>query len=162
MRDRVVDGTTIDGRPRPPLELTGWGRGWRTAISVLVGVLLLLGTFWGNDDDFPFGPFRMFSTRNNPDGIVRAARVEAVDTSGRQLVVPDTATGLRRAEIEGQIPRFIQNPSLLGEVARAHDRRRPHEPSYSEVRVVERMHELRNGGPTGEYVDRVVAVWRRE
>lgn len=158
----MVDATMIGGLPGSPPALTGWGRGWRSAMAVLVGVLLLWGTLWGNDDDFPFGPFRMFSTRNNPDGIVRAARVEAVDTSGRQLVVPDAATGLRRAEIEGQIPRFVQNPSLLGEVARAHDRRRPHEPSYSEVRVVERMHQLRDGGPTGEYVDRVVAVWRRE
>ena len=129
MLDRVVGPRTIDGSPESPPALTGWGRGWRTAIAAAVGALLLLGTFRGDDDDFPFGPFRMFSTRNNPDGIVRAARVEAVDTSGRRLVVPDAATGLRRAEIEGQIPRFIQNPSLLGEVARAHGRRRPHEPS---------------------------------
>lgn len=82
-----------------------------------VGGLLLLGTFVGVDDGFPFGPMRQYSTRADPDGQARSTRVEAVDTTGRVLVVPDTATGLRRAEIEGQADRFRTDPSLLAQVS---------------------------------------------
>jgi hypothetical protein len=141
--------------------LTDAGRRARLAATAVVAVLLLLGTFVGDDDAFPFGPFRMYSTRDAPDGMVLSTRVEAVDSTGRVLVVPDTATGLRRAEIEGQVARFRSDPSLLAALSRAHDRLHPQEPSYDEVRVVERRYLLRDSRPTGEQTERVVASWRR-
>jgi hypothetical protein len=141
--------------------LTDAGRRARLAATAVIAVLLLLGTFVGDDDAFPFGPFRMYSTRDAPDGMVLSTRVEAVDSTGRVLVVPDTATGLRRAEIEGQVARFRSDPSLLAALSRAHDRLHPQEPSYDEVRVVERRYLLRDSRPTGEQTERVVASWRR-
>jgi hypothetical protein len=141
--------------------LTDAGRRARLAATGVVAVLLLLGTFVGDDDAFPFGPFRMYSTRDAPDGVVVSTRVEAVDSTGRVLVVPDTATGLRRAEIEGQVARFRRDPALLGAISRAHDRLHPREPSYDEVRVVERRYRLRDSRPTGEETEQVVASWRR-
>ena len=137
------------------------GRRARVAATAAVALLLLLGTFVGDDDAFPFGPFRMYSTRDDPDGLVVSTRVEAVDRTGRVLVVPDTATGMRRAEIEGQAARFRRDPQLLRELSRAHDRLRPDEPPYDEVRVIERRYRLRDSRPTGESTDRVVATWRR-
>lgn len=128
---------------------------------MVLGVLLLLGTFVGQDDHFPFGPFRMYSTREDPNGLVLSTRVEAVDAAGRVLVVPDTATGLRRAEIEGQVGRFRRDPALLELLSRAHDRIRPDEPRYVEVRVVERRYRLRDSRPTGEQTEQVVAAWKR-
>ena len=133
----------------------------RTGVTLALGALLLAGTLVGQDDDFPFGPFRMYSTRDDPDGVVTAARVEAVDAQGRVLVVPDAATGLRRAEIEGQAGRLAADPSLLGEVSRAHDRLHPDEPSYEVVRVVVSETELRDSRPTGLLSEQVVASWSR-
>jgi hypothetical protein len=131
------------------------------AVTVIVFGLLLAGTAVGQDDAFPFGPFRMYATTDDPDGLVVSTRVEAVDADGHVLVVPDSATGLRRAEIEGQVGRLRAHPELLAEISRAHQRLHPHEASYDEVRVVERRYRLRDSRPTGDQTEQVVALWRR-
>ena len=141
--------------------LTPGGRRARTAATLVGGALLLTGTFFGQDDAFPFGPFRMYATRDDPDGLVVSTRVEAVDRSGRVLVVPDTATGMRRAEIEGLAGRFRREPALLADLSRAHDRLHPDEPAYDTVRVVERRYRLENSRPTGATTETVVAQWTR-
>jgi hypothetical protein len=141
--------------------LTATGRRVRLVATALVFGLLLTGTAIGQDDAFPFGPFRMYATRDDPDGLVLSTRVEAVDTTGRVLVVPDTATGLRRAEIEGQVRRFRADPGLLAQLSVAHDRLHPNEPAYDEVRVVERRYRLHDSRPTGEQTEQVVAAWHR-
>jgi hypothetical protein len=141
--------------------LTQTGRRVRLAATAVVAVLLLLGTFVGQDDAFPFGPFRMYSTRDDPDGLVVSTRVEVVDSTGRVVVVPDTATGMRRAEIEGQVGRFRSNPALLAALSRAHDRLHPHEPAYEQVRVVEKRYQLHDSRPSGVATERVVATWSR-
>ena len=140
--------------------LTAAGRRGRTAGTLLVVTLVLLGTFVGEDDDFPFGPFKMYAGREDPDGLVLSTRVEAVDSSGRLRVVDERATGLRRAEVEGQAERFRRSPDLLGLLARAHAALRPDEPPLVEVRVVERTYRLRDSRPTGEQSELVVATWR--
>jgi hypothetical protein len=141
--------------------LTATGRRVRLATTAVVFGLLLTGTAFGQDDAFPFGPFRMYATRDDPGGLVVSTRVEAVDTTGRVLVVPDAATGLRRAEIEGQVGRFRANPQLLRLISVAHTRLHPDEPAYVEVRVVERRYRLHDSRPTGEQTERVVAQWHR-
>jgi hypothetical protein len=141
--------------------LTAAGRRTRVIVTVATFGLLLAGTVAGGDDAFPFGPFRMYATRDAPDGVVVSTRVEAVDARGRVVPVPDTATGMRRAEIEGQVGGFRQDPALLGALSRAHARLHPDEPAYVVVRVVEREYRLRNSRPTGDQTDRVVAQWAR-
>ncbi len=140
--------------------LTAAGRRARVVITLAVAALTLAGTLVGQDDDFPFGPFRMYSTRDDPDGAVVSTRVEARDSSGRLRTVDERSTGLRRAEVEGQVGRFVADPELLGALSRAHDRLRPGEPPFLEVRVVERVYELRDSRPTGEQSERVVVTWR--
>ena len=141
--------------------LSAAGRRARVAVTLLLAVLTLAGTFVGQDDDFPFGPVRMYSTRDDPNGTVVSTRVEAVSPDGRVLVVDERATGLKRAEVEGQVQRFRSDPSLLRHLSEAHDRLQPDEPPYAEVRVVEQRYVLRDSRPTGKPVERVVAVWRR-
>jgi hypothetical protein len=141
--------------------LSAAGRRARLAVTLVLAVLTLAGTFVGQDDDFPFGPFRMYSTRDDPDGTVVSTRVEAVSPDGRVLVVDERSTGLKRAEVEGQVRRFRDDPTLLAALARAHARLRPDEPPYAEVRVVERRFVLRGSRPTGEATEQVVARWRR-
>lgn len=148
--------------PAYPAEvLTQTGRRVRVAVTLAFATLLLAGTFVGQDDDFPFAPFRMYSTRDDPNGTVISTRVEAVDSAGRTLVVSDRATGLRRAEIEGQAGRFVADPGLLAEVSRAHDRLRPDEPRYETVRIVVARFQLRDSRPSGEVTDEVLATWTR-
>jgi hypothetical protein len=141
--------------------LTATGRRLRLAAPALVFGLLLTGTAFGQDDAFPFGPFRMYATRDDPDGLVVSTRVEAVDATGRVLVVPDSATGMRRAEIEGQVGRFRAEPALLAQLSLAHARLHPDQPAYVEVRVVERRYLLRDSRPTGQQTEQVVATWRQ-
>ena len=141
--------------------LSATGRRVRVAVTLLLAVLTLAGTAVGQDDDFPFGPFRMYSTRDDPDGTVVSTRVEAVDATGRTRVVDERSTGLKRAEVEGQADRFRTEPALLGALARAHERLQPDEPRLVEVRVVERVYQLRDSRPTGRESERVVARWRR-
>lgn len=141
--------------------LSAAGRRVRLALTLLLAVLTLAGTAVGQDDDFPFGPFRMYATRDDPDGTVVSTRVEAVDASGRVRTVDESSTGLRRAEVEGQVGRFRADPDLLGALSRAHARLRPAEPPLVEVRVVERVYELRDSRPTGVESERVVARWQR-
>jgi hypothetical protein len=141
--------------------LTTTGRRVRVGVTTAFLALLLAGTFVGQDDAFPFGPFRMYATRDAPDGTVVSTRVEAVDSTGRVLLVPDSATGMRRAEIEGEVGRFRRDPSLLGALSRAHSRLHPSQPPYDEVRVVERRYALRNSRPTGTATEQVVASWHR-
>jgi hypothetical protein len=141
--------------------LSATGRRARVAVTVLLAALTLAGTFVGQDDDFPFGPFRMYATRDDPHGTVASTRVEAVDAAGRVRVVDERSTGLRRAEVEGQVGRFRDEPALLAALSRAHERLRPQEPPFVEVRVVERRYRLRDSRPTGEQTQRVVARWRR-
>jgi hypothetical protein len=137
------------------------GRAVRVVVTAIAAVLLLAGTLWGVDDDFPFGPFRMYATRDDPNGAVTALRVEAVDATGRVLVLSDHATGLRRAEIEGQAGRLVADPALLGQLSLAHDRRHPSQPPYDLVRVVASHTLLHDSRPTGRTTSSVLVTWTR-
>lgn len=103
----------------------------------------------------------MYSTRDDPNGTVVSTRVEAVDARGRVRTVDESSTGLKRAEVEGQVGRFRADPSLLAALAVAHDRLRPDQPAFVEIRVVERVHQLRDSRPTGRETERVVVRWQR-
>jgi hypothetical protein len=130
-------------------------------VTVVVAGLLLAGTIVGTDDDFPFGPFKMYSTTDNLDAPVADTRVEAVDATGARRVLAEGDTGIRRAEIEGQLDRFAAEPALLSVVDRAYALRHPGAPALTEISVIVRWHELRGGRPTGGYHDETRVLWRR-
>lgn len=133
----------------------------RVAVTLLAGALLLLGTLRGDDDAFPFGPFSMYSSARNLDEPVGDTRLYGIDQAGEELLLLQSLTGLRRAEIEGQLPRFTADPSLLALVAKAYERRNPEEPPLRQVQILVRWNELRDGQPTGRTWDEVVTTWRR-
>lgn len=93
------------------------GRAVRLSVVAAGLVLLLLGTLWGEDADFPFGPFRMYATASRHDGVVRVAALRAEWSDGTSTPVQPEQVGLRRAEFEGQLPRFRRHPELLGTIA---------------------------------------------
>lgn len=148
-------------QPSSPVEpgvvrLSAAARLRRLAGVLVVLVLLLAGTVWGDDDEFPFGPFRMYSTRNDPNAPVISTRAVGITATGEEVKLSGGQVGLRRAEFEGQINRLREEPELLGLLAHAYAEANPTAPEFVSVQVVHRRLELADGRPTGSYTDRVV------
>ncbi|SBT54396.1 hypothetical protein [Micromonospora narathiwatensis] len=139
--------------------LTTRARAVRLGATVLGLALLLAGTVRGTDDDFPFGPFRMYSTSDPPDAPAPDTRVEGVDRTGAVVSLGQDATGIRRAEIEGQQSRYVGDPALLRQVADAYTERHPTAPALVEVRIVVRWYDIQGGRPTGRWTDETAVRW---
>jgi hypothetical protein len=139
--------------------LTRRGRAVRVAAAATGLALLLAGTFSGQDDDFPFGPFRMYSTAPDPDADAPDTRLEGVDASGRTIELTEANSGLRRAEIEGQQQAYVDDPARLRQVARAYAARTPGAAPLTEVRIVVHWVGIEHARPTGTSHDQVVARW---
>jgi hypothetical protein len=158
------EGTATDERAgaAPDDRLSSRGRWVRVLVTVVAFGVLLSGTIWGQDDDFPFGPFRMYAHSAKQDGVVRSARVEGVNVEGERFKLTDASTGLRRAEVEGQIPRFRGRPARLEAVADAYHARHPDAPELVLVEILQRQYHLEEGEPTGEVTEVQVAVWAED
>ncbi len=157
MQGGAADSAAVAAAP----ELTGGARRARLAVAAVVFVLLLAGTAWGQDDQFPFGPFRMYATRQRLDGTTSWYQLEATTVDGQRILLPGAAYGLRRAELEGQIPRFVADPGLLGQLAYAYEVRQPDGPDLVEVHLVKWRQPLEGGRPSGDPTSKTVASWRR-
>ena len=140
-------------------RLTRRGRTVRVAAAATGLALLLAGTLWGQDDDFPFGPFRMYSTAPAPDEDAPNTRLEGVDSTGRTIQLTENNSGLRRAEIEGQEQAYVDDPARLRQVALAYAARTPGVPPLREVRIVVHWVGIEHSRPTGTGYDQVVARW---
>jgi hypothetical protein len=139
--------------------LSARGRAVRVAVTAIAAVLLLGGTLWGQDDHFPFGPFRMYSTAPDPDAPAPDTRVEGVDATGRTVVLTEANSGVRRAEIEGRQDGYVRDPAGLRQVAAAYADRSPGAPPLVEVRIVVHWEGIRDSRPTGTSTDEVIARW---
>ncbi len=124
----------------------------RLAIGIAALALTLVGTIAGSDDDFPVGPFRMYATSARATGTVRTAQLYGVLADGTEVPLEAHEVGLRRAELEGQLPRFRKHPELLGALARPED---------VSVRLVERVRHVVDRKLQGDEQVRVVAAWHR-
>jgi hypothetical protein len=138
------------------LRLSKAGRAVRLAVTAMVLLLLVAGTVWGDDDEFPFGPFRMYSTRDDPDRPVVTTRVVGITASGGELVLSGGEVGLRLAEFEGQLPRIEDHPQLLALLADAYAHRHPAAPALVQMRVMQRRTPLHHGAPSGRTTERVL------
>jgi hypothetical protein len=126
---------------------------------LLIGtVLVVWGTLFGNDVDWPFGPMSQFAFRVGRDDAIRSTFLEARTTRGNVMVVPITVPnlGIARAEIEGQQPAIIRDPRLLGDLASSYHRLHPNEPALIQLWLRERVTVLRNGRAAGQDVHTLV------
>ena len=162
---RSYDGVVpLQSAPDLPAvaEVVRLGRSARIARLVAVAAVLavvLAGTIWGDDDTFPFGPFRMYSTRADPDAPVVSTRVVGLTSAGEEIRLSGGQVGLRRAEFEGQLARIEADPELLGLLADSYAAGNPGAPELVEVQVVQRRFELSAGKPTDAFTDRVVVEY---
>jgi hypothetical protein len=140
--------------------LTPTGRTVRAAAIAALLLGLVVGTIWGDDDHFPFGPFRMYSTTSQLDGVVRAVKLEGVDETGAVFPVRFADVGLRRSEVEGQLPLFIDDPARLGHLVEAYEEFGPEERYLMELRLLLGIHDLRDGRPV-DYREQLLETWRR-
>lgn len=141
--------------------LTRGGLVARLSASAIALVLLLGGTFFGSDSDFPFGPFRMYATRNDPNGSVNSLRLEGVDTANQPIGISAGSVGLRRAELEGSLPRMKSDPTLMKTIVVRYAKNNPDKPALIQLDVVVRTTQLKDGLETDSYVDEVVATWKK-
>lgn len=134
-------------------------RAIKSAIPLVVGALLLLGTWRGDDDNFPFGPFRMYSTKQELDGQVRSLQLWGQDRRGRWQMLDIDDFGLRRADIEGQIGKLEEGPTVvLSELAASYERIHGEEMPWAALQLRDRIFTLVGGRPAAERV-RVVGTW---
>jgi hypothetical protein len=138
------------------VQLSPAARIARLVAAVAVLAVVLAGTVWGDDDAFPFGPFRMYSTRADPNAPVISTRVVGLTAAGEEIRLSGGQVGLRRAEFEGQLPRIEANPELLGLLADSYAEKNPGAAELVEVQVVQRHFELFGGQQTGAFDDRVI------
>ena len=124
----------------------------------MVLAALLAGTFWGDDDHFPLGPFRMYSISNKVDGEIATVSFLATTTSGRTLEVRPERFGLRPAEIEGHLPRLVENPEVLEGLVDAYERLNQDAEDIVVLRLIHEVRVLENGRPL-DMEQRVLASW---
>lgn len=146
------------------VALGGSKRALRLFASSVGLVLLVLGTVVGQDDDFPFGPFRMYSTSNNASGVVTVLTLEARTGTGpwTRIAPAPSTVGMNVAEFEGQQPRFEADPTLLAAVARSYERLNPEDEAWDAMRLIRRATVIEDRVPTGEVTEEVLAEWEAE
>lgn len=137
------------------------GRWLRIAVVAAVMGLLTVGSLVGDDDAFPFGPLRMYSTATKPTGVIWSTAIEVRSANGpwHRAALNPTSVGLNRAEVEGRVPQIQATPALLGDLARAHHRLRPHAARWTALRVVRLSSVIVDRRPTGEVLRRTLAQW---
>jgi hypothetical protein len=164
--DRVATG--VDERleatgEEPVLALGAASKAWRAVLVVLLAAGFCAGSLVGDDDWWPFSPWRMFSTSQAPSGSVWSTGIEVqtADRPGQWQPAPLTPanTGLNRAEVEGRIPQITADPGRLGNLAASHRRLRPDAPAWTALRVVRRLIVVVDRKPTGEVRTEVLAQW---
>ena len=152
-----------DTDPEPQVvRLSRAGRRARLVATAVLLALLLGGTLWGDDADFPFGPFRMYSTRADPNAAVASTRVVGLTEAGEEIRLSGGQVGLRRAEFEGQLERVEKHPELLGLLADSYAESHSSAPDLTAVQVIQRRFELADGIKTGNYTDRVIVDYDLE
>jgi hypothetical protein len=124
----------------------------RIVLSLAAAVTLCFGTAFGDDDNFPFGPFRMYSTKQELDGEVRAIEIYGL-SQGRWAVVPFDTFGLRRADIEGQLGKLEEPPeSVLAAMYQAYENIHGQAAPFDELQLRERTYDLVDGRTAREIV----------
>jgi hypothetical protein len=118
------------------------------------------GSVWGQDDAFPFGPFRMYSTTTPPSGSVFVPSFTVITEKGREVRAAPSDVGLRVAEVMGQIDRIRDHPELLRNYAEAFERRHPNVGAVVKLELVYEVHRLEEGRPVSSE-QRTMVKWSR-
>jgi hypothetical protein len=143
-----------------PVRLSGPGRLARIAFTVMLLGAIGYGSVWGRDPVFPVGPMSQYARYVPPDGTVLSTTVWADTTAGTHVPVQLNAhgVGVKRADIEAQLPAILRNPGLLATISTAQRRLHPSQPQYTRLFVVQATIQLHNRVPVSRTV-RTLVTW---
>jgi hypothetical protein len=146
--------------PEQLVALRRSGRVWRLAVTVAAATAILYGTVTGAEKMFPAGPMTQYAFYVPPDGRVDSIQVFADTTAGTHVAVhlSPSGVGIKRADIEIQLPAIERDPSLLRTIAVAQRRLHPDEPQYVRLYVVDTVIPLRHRVPQPSRTE-VLVTW---
>jgi hypothetical protein len=127
--------------------------------ALAAGVVLVVhGTVWGNDVQWPFAPMSQFAFRVGTNDSIRSLYLSARDVQGHEFVVPlsPPSLGIGRAEVEGQLPAIQRDPALLKDLVEPYPRLHPGAPALEQVWLRQKVTVLHNGRADGEYLETLV------
>lgn len=128
--------------------MSALGRGWRSAVALVVGVLVIAGTLFGSDDWFPFAPMRQYAYAVDPNGGVSTHFVEGIGVDGGPVQITHDAIDMRPAELEGILRPVETRTERLSEVLATFRSRRPDAPPTVGIRYVRRRVQLVDRRPS--------------
>ncbi|HEU4541103.1 MAG TPA: hypothetical protein VFR23_08240 [Jiangellaceae bacterium] len=144
-----------------PLRLSATSVAWRLIVVVVCLVVLIFAQLTDTDDFFPLSRLSQYAYAPGHDGIVKSTYILADTTEGEQVRVPlnSEGVGIGRAEVEGQLSRIIDDPSLLQAIANAWAELHPDQPQYEALYLMRDFYELADGKPSGNRETVELAYW---
>jgi hypothetical protein len=137
----------------------GYRRAARLTGVAIVMAALLAGTAWGDDEHFPFGPFRMYSTRNDPNGTISVVKLRGTTLQGEEITLRASTFGLRHAEVDGLLLRFIDDSKLAAHLVEAYENL-DRSPRLKGLKIMRGFYQLKEGRPVS-YFEKTFGVWSR-
>lgn len=119
---------------------------WRLGVFGVLFALTALGSVALTDPWWPIGPQKQYATGIDVNGTIHSTYATAKTEDGTKVTVPwgIHGVGIGRAEIEGQLQRFIDNPSLLQTLAVGHSRNMPGDSPYTTIYLMQTQTQLKN------------------
>lgn len=119
---------------------------WRISVFGVLFALTALGSVALTDPWWPIGPQKQYATGIDVNGTIHSTYAVAKNEDGAKVTVPwgIHGVGIGRAEIEGQLQRFINHPSLLQAIAVGHSRNMPGDSPYKIVYLMQTQTKLKN------------------
>ena len=138
--------------------LTDSARRIRLVATGVILVALFATAAWGQDDHFPFAPFRMYSTTTPASGSITAIKFYAKTADGTRIEIAPDELGVRRAEVLGRAAKLRKDPGILRDLA-LHYQARPGAPRLASLSLVFGVYELGDARPVA-YSEHTEAKWR--
>jgi hypothetical protein len=151
-RDAPRGSTTFRPMSDQPASLVSrHGRAARAVVAAAIIGLAGYGSVRGHDAMFPFGPMSQYDQYVPPDGTVGSITVWADTTAGTHIKVEldPNGVGIKRADVEAQLPKILAQPDLLASISTAQRRLHPHQPQFVRLYVINTVTQLHNRVPAG-------------
>lgn len=150
----------MDVTERQPLSR--WSLGWRAGTAVIGLAALTLSQFSLSDDYFPFGSLTQYATARDMNGMVRSACLLATteeDPAPQELAIGARTVGIERGDLEKQLGRIIDDPSMLQPLAESYERLHPDAEPLTSLTLCRSISQLEDGRAVGEPEVIILAEW---